>query len=258
MAVGKNKRLSKRKGKPGKKIVDPYTRKDWFEVKAPNIFTVRNFCQTLVNRTQGNTLASDSLKGRVFEISLGDLNKNEEVSYRKMRLRIDEIQGKTCLTNFHGMDFTTDKIRSLVRKWQSLIENIIDVKTADGYLIRLFCIAFTKKRQSQIKKTAYAQSSQIRQIRKKMTEIMTREANTDLKELFHKFTLETIGKEIEKACQSIYPLQNVFIRKAKILKSPKYDVSKLLEVHGESTAADDTGAKVERTKFKEPTPSDSV
>ncbi len=40
----------------------------------------------------------------------------------------------------------------------------------------------------QIKKTAYAQSSQIRQIRKKMVEIMTREASScDLKELVGKF-----------------------------------------------------------------------
>lgn len=60
------------------------------------------------------------------------------------------------------MDFTTDKLRSMVRKWQTLIEAHVDVKTTDGFTLRMFCIAFTKKRQGQIKRTAYAQSSQVR------------------------------------------------------------------------------------------------
>merc|ERR1719420_1023019 len=64
------------------------------------------------------------------------------------------------------MDFTTDKLRSLVRKWQSLIEANVDVKTVDGYVLRCFCIGFTKKRPFQIRKTSYAQSAQIRAIRK--------------------------------------------------------------------------------------------
>ena len=180
--------------------------------------------------------ANDYLKGRIVEISLADLNKDEEQGFRKIKLRIDEVQGKNCLTNFHGMDFTSDKLRSLVRKWQSLIEAHVDVKTTDGYLVRMFAIAFTKRRQAQVRKTTYAQSGQIREIRKKMFEIMTREASScDLKELVQKFIPEAIGREIEKATRSIYPLQNVFIRKAKILKAPKFDVSKLLELHGEST-----------------------
>ena len=134
------------------------------------------------------------------------------------------------------MDFTSDKLRSLVRKWQTLIEAHVDVKTTDGYFIRLFAIGFTKRRPSQVRKTTYAQSSQIREIRKKMFEIMTREATTcDLKELVQKFVPEAIGREIEKASRSIYPLQNVYVRKAKILKAPKFDISKLLELHGEST-----------------------
>lgn len=62
------------------------------------------------------------------------------------------------------MDFTTDKLRSLVRKWQSLIEAHVDVKTTDNYQLRIFCIAFKKKRPNQIKRTCYAQSSQIRQV----------------------------------------------------------------------------------------------
>ena len=134
------------------------------------------------------------------------------------------------------MDFTSDKLRSLVRKWQSLIEAHVDVKTIDGYLLRLFAIAFTKRRPNQVRKTTYAQTGQIREIRKKMFEIMTREASScDLKELVQKFVPEAIGREIEKNTRNIYPLQNVYIRKAKILKAPKFDISKLLELHGEST-----------------------
>jgi small subunit ribosomal protein S3Ae len=85
------------------------------------------------------------------------------------------------------MSMTSDKLRSLVKKWQSLIEAHIDVKTTDGYLMRLFVIAFTKRRPNQIKKTTYAQSSQIRQIRKKMFEIITREVTSgDMKDLVMK------------------------------------------------------------------------
>ena len=62
-------------------------------------------------------LASDGLKGRVFEVSLADL-QNDEVVFRKFRLISEDVQGKNVLTNFHGMSLTTDKLRSLVKKWQ--------------------------------------------------------------------------------------------------------------------------------------------
>src|SRR3954463_4276677 len=74
--------------------------------------------KTLVNRTTGLKNANDALKGRVFEVSLADLNKDEDHAFRKIKLRVDEVQGRNLLTNFHGMDFTSDKLRSLVKKWQ--------------------------------------------------------------------------------------------------------------------------------------------
>jgi len=249
MAVGKNKRLSKGKKGKGKKIVDPFTKKEWYDIKAPCMFTHRAVGKTMVTRSTGTKLASDALKHRVVEVSLADLQKDEDQSYRKIRLRVDDVQGKNCLTNFHGMNFTTDKLRSLVRKWQSLIECNVDVKTMDGYVLRLFCIGFTKKRQNQVKKTSYAQTSQIRQIRKKMTEVMTNEASTvDLKELVQKFIPEVIGKEIEKGCSGIFPLQNVYIRKVKMLKTPKFDVTKLMELHADSGVSEETGAKIAAAK----------
>jgi len=238
MAVGKNKRLSKGGKKGGKKkIIDPFTRKEWYDVKAPSMFSKRQIGKTLVNRTQGTKIASEFLKGRVFEVSLGDLNDTES-DFRKFRLICEDVQGRNCLTNFHGMSFTKDKLCSLVKKNQSLIEANTAAKTTDGYTLRLFCIAFTKRHPNQHKKTCYAQASKVRAIRAKMMDIMTREvAGGDLKDLVNKLIPDSIGKDIEKACGGIYPLHDVFVRKVKILKKPKVDVGRLMELHGDVSSA---------------------
>lgn len=250
MAVGKNKRLTKGKKGGKKKVVDPFSRKEWYDVVAPALYTgKREFCKTLVTKTTGNRIASEYLKGRVFEVSLGDLNKDEEQSFRKIKLKVEEVDGKNCLTNFYGMSFSTDKLRSLVRKWQTTVEAWVDVKTADGYTLRLFVIGFTKRRQNQVRATTYAQTSQIKQIRKKMADIITKHAaQNDVMNLM-KIIPDVIGKEIEKACFTVYPLSNVFVHKMKILKAPKFDILRLREIHTESAKttgpAGDAGAAVD-------------
>ncbi|ANZ77592.1 40S ribosomal protein S1-B [Komagataella phaffii CBS 7435] len=244
MAVGKNKRLSKGKKGLKKKVVDPFQRKEWYDIKAPTTFENRNVGKTLINKSTGLKNAVDGLKGRVVEVSLADLQGSEDHSFKKIKLRVDEVQGKNLLTNFHGFDFTSDKVRSLVRKWQSLVEANVTVKTADDYVLRIFCIAFTRRHQNQIKKTTYAQSSQLSAIRKKMVEIMQREvSNVTLAQLTSKLIPEVIGREIEKAAEGIYPLQNVHIRKVKVLKQAKFDLGALLALHGESVT-EENGKKV--------------
>lgn len=124
------------------------------------------------------------------------------------------MQGKNCLTTFHGMDFTSDKIRSLVRKWQTLIEAHVDVKTTDGYLLRLFAIGFTKKRPNQVKKTTYAKASQIREIRKKMFEIMLREASScDLKQVRSAFFLLSLVSPCGDGTDFILPVSLQLVSK---------------------------------------------
>ncbi|CAF3379975.1 unnamed protein product [Rotaria sp. Silwood1] len=167
MAIGKNKRLTKGSKKGGKKkVADPFSKKDWYDVKVPANFDTRTIGRTLVTRTTGTKIASDALKGRVFEASLGDLNKlDDEDSYRKFKLICEDVQGRHCLTNFHGMDITTDRLRMLVKKWQTLIEAQADIRTSDGYLLRVFCIGFTMKMRGQITKTSYAQHTQLPSMR---------------------------------------------------------------------------------------------
>jgi len=251
MAVGKNKRLTKG-GKKGskKKASDPFLKKEWYDIKAPSVFTQRQCGKTLVSRTQGTKIASEQLKGRVLELNLADLNLDEDQSSKKIKLCIEEVQGRNCLTDFHGMTLTRDKLYSLVRKWHTMIEAHVDVKTTDGYVVRLFVIAFTKRRADQVKTNCYAQSAQIRKIRKKMTEIMTKEAGTvQLRELVKKLIPESIGKEIEKQTQGIFPLKDVLIRKVKIIKKPKFDITKLMELHGDGDG--DAGVSMMRPEAEE-------
>ena len=43
---------------------------------------------------------------------------------------------------------------------------------------------------------------------------------------------EEIGKQIQTECSKIYPLQdNCMVRKVKILKKPKFDLTKLMELY---------------------------
>lgn len=250
MAVGKNKKKMKKATK--KRAFDPFSKKDWYEIKAPSVFATRQAGYTLVNRTQGTRVSSDYLKGRVFEVNMADLQKDEDQGHRNVKLRCDDVNGRQCLTTFYGMDLTTDKLRSLVRKWQTLIEAFTDVKTTDGYVLRVFTIGFTKRRPNQIKGTSYAQHGQVREIRKKMSEIVTREATTcELKDLVTKLIPESLGKQIEKECQGIYPLKDVYVRKVKMLKSPKVDTVKLMEMHEDGN--EDTGAKVQAPISSAPT-----
>jgi ribosomal protein S3AE len=122
--------------------VDPFSKKDWYEVKAPSMFSSRNVGKTLVTRTQGTKvaprygllarcadtlvaasrlfqpailfawstrgnltrswvlqIASDGLKGRVFDVSLADLQKVRSRSERQKaprRLQITQVAERSA------------------------------------------------------------------------------------------------------------------------------------------------------------------
>merc|ERR1740131_580270 len=126
---------------------------------------------------------------------------------------------------------------------------------------RVFCIGFTDKGANQVKKTSYAQSKQVKRIRKRMVDIMNREVvNVECKDLVNKLIPDTIADDIRKACNSIYPLKDVYIRKVKVLKRPRFELGKLMKLHSEAgkgsntgtSNAEDMGAKVERPDNYEP------
>ena len=203
------------------------------------MFSERDFTTSPVNVTAGEKLSSDSIKGRVYTASLGDLSKF--APHKKVKLIVDEELEKgtkVALTNFYGLDTTRDHMSALIKKWHTLIDTFVDAKTNDGFLLRLFAFAISRKKKTQQRATSYLQLSQIKQIRKIMTSIISKEVKkSTLKELVPKLLSadNEIANEITEKASKIFPIQNVMIRKVKTIKRPRFDITQLLSMHTENT-----------------------
>merc|ERR1711972_445453 len=105
-----------------------------------------------------------------------------------------------------------EKIRHLVNPGLTMIEAYTDVSVTDGYILRIFIIGFTKRARESNRAFSYAQSSQTRQIRKRMVDLVTKGVSScDLEKFMIKLKKEgkgdkrvylskSIQKKIENSC----------------------------------------------------------
>jgi small subunit ribosomal protein S3Ae len=251
MSLGKNKKnFSKGRKGAKKKVGERFLKKEWWNIKAPGMFMKRMFTQSPVNQTVGKKLASEMMKGRVFEANLGDLNTGYKAD-KKIKLIVEDADGKSriALTNFYGLECTRDYLCSLIRKWHTLIDLFVDCKTSDGFLMRFFVVAFTANEYKQKKATCYANRSQVKQMRAIMTKIITKvcKAST-LKDLVGKVLGEELTNEMAQKCKHIFPLENITIRKVKSIKRPRVDMTQLSAIQSETTIA---GVQIPKNEEKE-------
>lgn len=165
----------------------------------------------------GITPADDENKviGRSVEITLAELTNDysNQNPYKKLIFRVYKVAGENAYTKFHHFELTRDYLNSLIRRRTSKIEDVVDVTTADGYVLRVKPITFTVKRCRTSQKIA---------IRALMREIVL---NYGTKENFVQFLQECvlgrIPSEIYKSAKKIYPLRRAEIRKIELLKEPK-------------------------------------
>ena len=236
MSLGKNKKnFSKGRKGAKRKVGERFTKKEWWNIKAPGMFMKRMFTQSPVNQTVGKKLASESMKGRVFEANIGDLNSGYEAN-TKIKLIVEDADGKSriALTNFYGLECTRDYLCSLIRKWHTLIDLFVDCKTNDGYLMRFFVVAFTANEYRQKKATCYANRSQVKQMRAIMTKIITRVCKaSSLKDLVGKVLGKELTDEMAQKCKHIFPLENITIRKVKSIKRPRVDINLLSQIQSD-------------------------
>jgi small subunit ribosomal protein S3Ae len=185
--------------------LDGWKSKEWYNIEAP----------VYLNRAVvGNTMAGDPslLLGRNVETTVGELTNDMTKNNTKVVLRISNVVGDTATTDLMGHELTTDYIRSIVKRQTSRIDANVEVKTKDGYIIRVKPTCFTIKR---------ARSSQMKAIRELMVEIVKRRAaESDFETFMQEAILGRLSAAIYRQAKFIYPLRRVEIRKTEVESMP--------------------------------------
>lgn len=232
VAKGKAKVVSaaaKGKGKKtkGKKTGEAMAKKEFYTLLLPASLSVREAGVTIADRSQGTYFAPDAVKGRTFEVNQGDLATGaSSQGFRRFKFVVDGVRGKDAVSSFYGMELTSDKVKSIPRKRHTLITACHKVETADGYALRVFTIANTKRRQKTLKNNCYASRSQVAAIRKNIFTIIEEELQScGIDEVMKKLMSESIGTRIEHEGNKIFPLQGCHVQKVKVLRRPKIDES---------------------------------
>jgi len=262
-----------KKGAKKKKQTDTFLKKEWYVVKVPTYFSNQQNKWRIGYTPAKKAGARKQLDNRTFVVNLGDLqddwkkNEHTEYNYKKYTFATEEVFGFKLLTQWHGMEITRDKRCSLIRKRHSMIQCTVDAKTTDGYILRVMALAFTARQQGQVKKNAYAKHSQERIMRARMRDVIKNHISSEtLQGVVNKLNDDVLGKDILKTCKLIYPLKDSLIEKVKVMRKPKRDVSRLMEMHELQTefdqipkeeleelglAAEDAGAETEQKEQKE-------
>jgi len=230
MAKGKNKLQQKRGHGKGKEQRHPFFKKQWYKLQSPpSIANSVEVGWTPVNKTIGTKLSKDGLMNRVCEVSFADINEQTPFPWKKVKMQVEEVKGSTLYTSFYGINIIKEKLYNYLRKRMSLIDVVCDVKTQDGYILRVLITTFTARKASQLKNNTYAKHSQVRAIRKAFVKFVARRAaGCTAGEFAQNVINEDISKKLLEKGSKIYTLSHVLVRKVKVLKKSKIDVNKLV------------------------------
>lgn len=195
--------MSKRSSK--RRVRDKWRLKKWYSIITPSYFGEINI----------SSVPADDLRkltGRVIETTLSDITDDFSHQSIKLHFLVTEVIDSTAQTILKGHEYSTDYLRSLVRRGTSRIDGIFNVKSKDDCLIRVSIVAFTKIRVKS------SQEKAIRSIMKNVIEERAKELSYD--QLSHEMVLGKIGSDVYNLTKKVVPLRHVGVRKSKLILMP--------------------------------------
>ena len=220
------KKLSAKARAAARKQRDKWKNKRWFTIRAPR--HPWNFKR--IGETIGET--DEHIMGRIYEMTQQEFSGDFTKMHVLLRFRVTEVVGQDALTTFVGHAHQSDHTRRQIRRYRGKIDDVVDVVTTDGYLVRLKPLMITERRcQTSVKQAMRAKSAEI------IRACAAKSNYSKLQEAMLGGELET---DIRTAVKSIYPCRNVVIRKSQLLqtgvvteKGPTLD-----EIHAEEARQD--------------------
>ena len=199
------KKVSAKARAAARKQRDKWKMKRWYTIRAPrHPWDFKNIGETIGE-------SDEHIIGRVYEMTLQEFNGDFTKMHVILRFRVHECVGQDALTTFIGHHHQTDHTRRQIRRYRGKIDDVVDVVTTDGYLVRLKPLIITQKRvQTSVKQV----------MRSKTRDMLLGFA---AKNTFSKLQESILGGQLEedirKAVKPVYPIKSVSIRKSQLLQS---------------------------------------
>jgi small subunit ribosomal protein S3Ae len=187
-----------------RKVKDKWKAKEWYKMYAPRMF----------NQVElGETPSSDpaTLMGRITEVTVHELTGDFSKMHIKMRFTVNDIRGLEAHTSFIGHELTSDYVRRLTRRKRTKTDHVVDVRTKDGFKVRIKPMSITEQRIQAAQETA---------IRNIMTATLNdMAANMTISELVKAIITGDLSKELGNAAKIIIPIKRIEVRKSQVLEA---------------------------------------
>jgi small subunit ribosomal protein S3Ae len=191
--------------KVAKKVRDKWRAKEWYSVFTPSYFGEQNVA----------VIPSEDPKkliGRVVETTLYDISGDFSHQSTKLYFLVVSVNGDRCETILKSHEYSTDYLRSLVRRGSTRIDGIFTASTIDKYLTRVYVISFSHGR---------IQGSQEHAVRHVMGKVVAEKAaKLNYSQLSHEMVLGKMGSDVYNEAKKVCPLRHVGVRKSKLLSMP--------------------------------------
>jgi small subunit ribosomal protein S3Ae len=200
---------------------DKWKNKRWYTIRAPR----HPWDFKKIGETLGES--DDFILGRIYTMTQQEFSGDFTKLHVILKFKVRECVGQDALTQFIGHEHQSDHVRRQIRRYRGKIEDVVDVVTNDGFLIRLKPLIITQQR---------VQTSVKHALRLKCREmILGFSAKNTYAQLQEGLMNGSLEDEIQKVAKTIYPLRSVAIRKSQLLqegvivdKGPTLD-----EIHAE-------------------------
>ena len=198
------KKVSAKARAAARKQRDKWKLKRWYTIRAPR----HPWDFKRIGETLGES--DEHIIGRVYEMTQQEFDGNFSKMHVVMRFRVTECVGQDALTTFIGHHHQTDHTRRQIRRYRGKVDDVIDVVTTDGYLVRMKPLIITQQRvQTSVKQDMRTRTRDI------IIAFCAKNTYSDVQRALLDGKLE---EEIEKGVKSIYPVRSVAIRKSQLLQ----------------------------------------